>query len=175
MEYISIVKDFFDSPFFIVTGGITATLSVLGMLYAIACWVLGISPSIIRLGYALWQREIAIFGDEKSLNELTELLVDSKIFKKKNIIQIRENNISKAKNRTLFLIDWNSMKDKLDEILGIEKNHQVAVLIYAPTERIPDDIIKRVANKPNTIVVNFKGRLLNDILNSMITTSYDSK
>ena len=102
-------------------------------------------------------------------------MVDSKIFKKKNIIQIRENNISKAKNRTLFLIDWNSMKDKLDEILGIEKNHQVAVLIYAPTERIPDDIIKRVANKPNTIVVNFKGRLLNDILNSMITTSYDSK
>ena len=30
-----------------------------------------------------------------------------------------------------------------------------------------------IANRPNTVVVNFRGRLLNDILTSLITTSYD--
>jgi hypothetical protein len=46
-------------------------------------------------------------------------------------------------------------------------------VIYAKPASIPPDKMDNIANRSNTVVVNFRGRLLNDILTSLITTSYD--
>jgi len=104
---------------------------------------------------------------------LKNSLIDSNIFKKKNIIHINSNNIDKAKDETIFLVDWETFGDKIEQIFSARKNHQTAIVIYAKPASIPQDKMSDIANRENTVVVNFRGRLLNDILTSLITTSYD--
>ena len=52
-----------------------------------------------------------------------------------------------------------------------------ALIIYAPQEHgfIPKETMALLDKKRNVVVNNFRGRLLNDIVASMITTSYERK
>ena len=64
----------------------------------------------------------------------------------------------------------------IDNILKI-KDDSDALIIYAPQEEglIDRSILEKINLERNSIVVNFRGRLLNDILTCMITTSYVKK
>ncbi len=166
---------FYNHPLFIIIGGLTVTLTFLGILYKIFCWFFGVTPIVFRLGVALWKRKIAIFSTTDSYVSLKDSLVDSNIFKEKNIIQITTNNVDKAKDYTVFLVDWESYGDKIEQVFSARKNHQTAIVIYAKPASIPQEKMSDIANRSNTVVVNFRGRLLNDILTSLITTSYDGE
>jgi len=113
------------------------------------------------------------FGSVEIFESLKNSLIDSNIFKKKNIIHISSDNIDKAKDETIFLVDWETFGDKIEQIFSARKNHQTAIVIYAKPASIPQEKMNDIANRANTVVVNFRGRLLNDILTSLITTSYD--
>ncbi len=148
-------------------------MSALGFLYAVACWMFGITSVIFRLGIGLWKREIAIFGSIDFFGCMRDLLLDSKIFKDRNIVHIQSDNLDKAKNKSIFLVDWATSGTDLDKIFGIRRDNQTAVIIYAKPQAIPTEKMPGIADNRNTVVVNFKGRLLNDILTSLITTSYE--
>lgn len=167
--------DFFNHPFFTILGGITALGSICGILYAFACWIVGITPVIFRIGIALWKREIAVFSSGEQYINIKNMLLDSKIFNYKNIIHVNQENIEKAKSKTVFLVEWESFGNKIDDIFSCRASHQIPIVIYAKPGSIPAEIMIDIANRTNTIVVNFKGRLLNDLLSSMITTSYDRR
>lgn len=167
------ISKFYNHPIFIIVGGLTVTLGVLGFFYKVVCWIFGITPIILRLGIALWKRKIAIFGNVEIFESLKSLLIESKIFKEKNIVHIKSDNIDKAKDETIFLIDWETFGNKIEAVFSARKNHQTAIVIYAKPASIPPDKMSCIANRANTVVVNFRGRLLNDILTSLITTSYD--
>lgn len=170
---MQIIVDFFNHPFFIMVGGVTTFVFVMGILYRIITMFIGITPVVLRLGFALWRREVAIFSSEEVFKDLESSLLDSKIFQRKNIIHIRSNNIEKAKKKTVYLVDWDSFGDKIDQVFSSRQNEQTAIVIYAKPQSIPVDKMSDIANRPNTVVVNFRGRLLNDILTSLITTSYE--
>jgi hypothetical protein len=104
---------------------------------------------------------------------LESLLIESGIFKEKNILQIHKNEIKKAADITLMLVYWKDFGQQIDEIIS-EKAHSDALIIYAPIEdgRLPDDDMRKINSQANSIVVNFRGRLLNDITSSIITTTY---
>lgn len=165
------IIDFFDHPFFIVVGWIATTIMIIGFLYTAFLIIKGVFPVWYRLGIGLSKRRIAVFS-ESGFNALNSTLNDSKIFN--TIIQINRNEIKKAENETIFLVYWSEYKDKLDEILKIKKDN-TPLIIYAPTKegRIDDVDMEKINNERNSVVVNFRGRLLNDILTSLITTSYD--
>jgi hypothetical protein len=173
--YIKQIIDFFNSPVIIIVGGLTVITAILGLIYRILCIILGISPLVVRIGNALWGRKIAIIGNTDSFTNLNECLTDSKIFQKKNIIHIPTTNIDKIKEFSIILIDWDSCNSSIDNIFNSRKNHNTAVIIFAKSGTIPNEKMSEIGNKANTVVVNFKGRLLNDILNSLITTSFDGK
>ncbi len=166
---------FFNHPFFILVGGVTVTLGILGFIYKLICWIFGITPIVFRLGVALWKRRVAIFGSLEIFESLRASLTDSKIFKEKNIVHIKLDNIDKAKDETIFLVDWETFGDKIEQVFSARKNHQTAVVIYAKPASIPHEKMNDIANRANTVVVNFRGRLLNDILASLVTTSYDRR
>src|SRR3989344_6586239 len=172
-NFINQITNFYNHPLFIIVGGLTVTLGVIGFLYKIICWIFGITPIIIRLGIALWKRKVAIFGSVEIFESIKSSLLDSKIFKEKNIVHIKSDNIDKAKDETIFLVDWDTSGDKIEQIFSARKNHQTAIVIYAKPASIPQEKMNDIANRANTVVVNFRGRLLNDILTSLITTSYD--
>jgi hypothetical protein len=167
------VIDFFNHPFFIIVGGLTTFVFVIGIFYRIITMFIGVTPIVLRLGFALWGREVAIFSSEEAFKDLESSLLDSKIFKNKNIIHIRPNNIEKSKKKTIFLVDWDSFGDKIEQVFNSREDEQTPVIIYAKPQSIALEKMNDIANRPNTVVVNFKGRLLNDILTSLITTSYE--
>ncbi|MDP2938742.1 MAG: hypothetical protein Q8O13_01495 [Candidatus Omnitrophota bacterium] len=152
----------------------TTVVVVIAFLAGIYRWIAGISPALWRLGKGLADRKIAVFADGDDFNSIRDLLIDSNLFKGKNISQITKNEIKKAGQYSLFLAHWKSISSHLDGILS-EKKDGTALLIYAPQEEgfIPKEDIARINQHRNVIVVNFRGRLLNDIMISLITTSYE--
>lgn len=155
-------------------GRFTAVIFLLTLICGIYAWVKGILPALIRLGNGLSKRRIAIFAKGDHLRSLESLLLDSKLFSKKNVIDISsDSDFGRAEQATLFLIFWHDWQDKIAEILSAKKDN-TALVVYAPPELglIPQDKLKELNGKRNVIVVNFRGRLLNDILISLISTSY---
>ena len=97
--------------------------------------------------------------------------MDSGIFKKENISQIGRNEVKKAEPCSLLLVHWKDYSSLLTEILAIKKD-SLALIIYAPQEegKLGDEDVKKLGLHRNTLIVNFRGRLLNDVLISLMTT-----
>ena len=105
---------------------------------------------------------------------LESLLLDSRLFKKRNVIAIgHDGDIEKGRAATLFIVYWPDWTGSVDEILK-EKTDGAALIVYAPQDKgsIPKDALAAFNRKRNVVICNFRGRLLNDIVVSMITTSY---
>ena len=164
--------DFFNHPFFICVGGLTTLIAVIGLCYTIILVVRGLVPVWYRLGRGLADRRIAVFADDE-FDNLKGVLVDSGIFSPENIHRIDRNSLKKAESATVLLVHWSPFRDNIDEILRSKKDTD-ALVIYAPRQEgfLDDASTTKINQHRNTIVVNFRGRLLNDIFTSMITTSY---
>jgi hypothetical protein len=175
MNIIQPIIDFFNHPVFIIVGGLTVLFATIGIIYRIVCITLGVTPLVFRIGKAIWRRKVAIIGSSESYTSLKDCITDTDIFKKNNVIHIPIDNIEKVKEHTILLVDWETSSNQIDNILTARKNHNTAVIIFAKAGSIPHEKMGDIANKSNTVVVNFKGRLLNDILNSLITTSFDGQ
>ncbi len=166
------IISFFSHPFFIVVSGFLSLLFVLSVLYGTCVVVTGVWPVWLRLGKGLVNRRIAVFADEK-FSELESLLTDSDIFRAKNIIRVNREDIKKAQDISIMLVHWKSFFNKIDDILAIKKDTD-ALIVYAPIDegRLENDDMVKINTQRNAALVNFRGRLLNDITQFMITTAY---
>jgi hypothetical protein len=161
--------------------GIIATIETIVLVVGIVCgtilWFRGIFPALLRLGNGLAKRKIALFAKGDNLTSLTHLLTDSALLKPKNLIPItKRDDIGRAESATMYLVVWSDWTEDIQAIFDM-KPDRCALIVYAPYEggRIPDDQMKMLDGKRHTAVTNFRGRLLNDIVASMITTSYEKK
>jgi hypothetical protein len=175
MNSLQSIINFFNHPFFIIIGGSTIVLSAFGILYRIACIAFGITPLVLRIGKAIWLRKVGIIGSIEAFSSLKDSITDTNLFKTKNVFHIPLDNIEKVRDYTILLVDWESVGSQIDQVFSKRRSYNTAVLIFAKPGTIPQDKMNEIANKSNTVVVNFKGRLLNDILNSLITTSFDGQ
>lgn len=153
---------------------VTAVIFLVTIAFGIYAWLKGILPALWRLGNGFSKRKIAIFAKGDNLKSLNSLLEDTKMFNKKNIIDISsDSDFGRAERATLFLVFWHDWQDKIDEILSAKKDN-TALVVYAPQDLgfIPQDKMKKLNSERNVMVTNFRGRLLNDIVVSLMTTSY---
>lgn len=153
---------------FIAVGGFTTIMLLIGA-------VRGIIPVLWRLGKSLYNRRIALYAE----NEATTLkltLIDSKLFKNKNIDVIGKKELSKGRDHSMMIVYYPEFKDCILDIISL-KNDGDALIVYAPNSegRIENEILNAINAQRNSIIVNLRGRLLNDILTSMITTNYAKK
>lgn len=175
------IYQFFNHPFFVIFGGISATLVIVGVLLNFIFWILGIAPLLWRLGYGRWFRKIAIVANDEHFNSLKNDLLDSGIFREKNISQISCQSLSKVKEHYLLLVHYQSFTE--EHIKGIlsDKKSKAGIVFYYPeyspeeSNLIPKEMIKQINSKENTTIVNCRGRLLNDIITTLITTSYEKR
>lgn len=164
---MDIIKDTFSFIWLI-----TTIFSVLYFLYKVISWFFWISPVLFRLWIWLSNRKIAIFSDSDNFKHLEKLIIDSRLFKKSKIESISNTDIDSAKQKNIiFLLDWGSFSENIDKVLNI-KEDQTPLIIFAKPWIIPNDKMSEIGNKRNTVVVNFRWRLLNDVLTSLITTWY---
>ena len=153
-------------------GYATTVLFLLTLALGLYAWLKGIIPPLVRLGNGLAKRKIAIFAKGDNLKTLLNLLEDTELFDKRNVIDISSSgDFGRAERATLFLIFWDDWKDKMDEILRAKKD-STALVVYAPPRSIPEAELAKLDNQRNVMVTNFRGRLLNDIVISLMTTSY---
>src|SRR5689334_5361038 len=160
----------FDSPLFIILGGIGTLISTTTTIIIMVMVVRGIFPVLYRLGMGLSNRKIALFA-ENEFEALKSVLVDSKLFREKNIIRIDKMELKKAQPFSLLLVHWKPFESELKKILELKRDN-AALIIYAPQSEgfIDPEMVRKINLERNTIIVNFRGRLLNDILTSMITS-----
>ncbi len=157
-----------------VVGTIETGVLVIVTITAIALWVRGIWPVLYRLGNGLANRKIAIFAKGDTRSSLKNLLMDSELFREKNICEISGlNDLGKAEVASVYLVYWPDWAHDIDKILGM-KPDKCALVVYAPynADKIPPEQMKTLDGKRHTSVTNFRGRLLNDVVTSMITTPY---
>jgi hypothetical protein len=169
------IIDFFSHPIFAIVGGFTVIIAVFNLFYRIIFTIIGVSPIIIRIGKGIWRRKIGIIGNVEAFSTLSSCIIESGIFKKNNVVHIPIETLDKSKSYSVLLVDWESSKEHIDNILINRKNHNTAIIVFAKSGTIPQDMMPTIANNSNTVVVNFKGRLINDLLNSLITTSFDEQ
>lgn len=156
--------------------GYFATVVILfQIIAAIILWVMGIAPVLIRLGNGLARRKIALFAKGDEASSLESLLKDSKLFKHTNIRKITSQaDLGIAEGASIFLVYWPQWKTSIRQIVNKKKDSTV-LIIYAPQDQgiIDPEDISFLGNQRNAVVSNFRGRLLNDIVTGMITTSYE--
>jgi hypothetical protein len=145
------------------------------VLVAIVLWVTGIAPVLWRLGNGLARRKIVIFASATNLASLKTLILDSRLFAARNIVEVTTPvDVQRAKGGAIFLVYWPDFSASIDQVLG-QKQDGSALIVYAPRDGgiIPEPVMARICNLRNTTVTNFRGRLMNDIVTAMITTGYE--
>ena len=175
MIYFQKIYDFFNHPFFIIFGAISILITIAMAMIGFYTIIKGVLPIWIRLGLGLSNRKIAIYA-EKDFDSLKSLFVDSGIIKEENIHKIASDSLSKGENYTIMLVNFPEFNDKIEDILKYKKDSD-ALIIYAPQNsgRIDEKTLESINSHRYSIIVNLRGRLLNDIVNSMITTSYKKR
>lgn len=142
-------------------------------MWAAVLWWQGIIPVVYRFGKGLANAKIAVFATGNEQTSLTSLLVDSGMFRAKNLISISTpGDIGKAEKANLFIVHWPSWRQSLDDVLA-KKTDGTGIIVYAPREggQIPEADMGKLNRHRNVALTNFRGRLLSDILLSMITSS----
>lgn len=161
--------------------GILVTVFSIGLfIWAVISWCLGIFPLFLRLGFGRWRRKIAIVASDEKYSLLKSDLVDTGIFREKNIYQITKDSLAKIKDVTLGLIHYQSFSEVEIQTILANKKANAGFIFYfpeftPPTTIIPPDIMKTINDQQFTTIVNMRGRLINDIVTTLLSTSYDKK
>lgn len=168
------VVEFFNHPFFVIVGGVSTVSAIIGIIVIVYNIVRGVLPVWIRLGKGLSNKKIAVYS-ETQFDDFKDLLVDSGLFKEKNIERITNASLSKGEKHTMMLVHYNEFQDKINDILNYKKDSDALIVYVSNGLTAPRETIDSINNHRNSILVTFKGRLLNDIVTSIITTAYEKK
>jgi hypothetical protein len=156
--------------------GIIGTLFILvTCLLTIVAWSRGIFTPLWRLGIGLSRREITIVGSSDNCNSLLNLIKQSSLFSKKNISFITSKTDAKDLSKSnLILFQLNNSPVSLEEVLE-NINTDSALVIYAKKNEITDDQWSFLDNHRNVSVTNLRGRLMTDLLNTLMTSGYEKR
>ena len=160
-------------------GLITTLVSVMLFFVAVVGWFLGIGQLLYRLGLGRWRRKISILADSDVFASLKTDLVSSGVFRGKNVDHITKNDLSKVKDCSLLLVNYGSFTEREVKTIIKNKKSNAGMVVYfpdfSPTNRLPEDVVTLINNEPHTVLVNFRGRLINDVLVTLLSTSYEKK
>src|SRR5680860_718819 len=166
--------DFFRQIMDIVGYAGTAWLIISGTVIFIA-WFKGILTPVWRLGNGLAKRKIAIFAKGDNKVSFKNLLLDSSLFNPKNIqIITKIEDFVRCESSALFLVVWDDFGNDISSILN-KKSDKTALVIFSKPLQLLEKDWGVLDPHRNVTVVNFKGRLLNDMLVSLMVTGYDKK
>jgi len=162
---MEMVKDFYAC-----IGYITTTLFLIGLIPAILLWKNSFSV-LYRLGKNLQKNKILIFAQHDNASSLETLLTGSGLYRKKNISHIASiEDLDRSEDYSLFLVHWFDWKDNILKILE-KAPGSTDMIIFAPgdSKAVPKEITEKLKEKIHVSLVNYRGRLLNDVLITMMT------
>ncbi|WCN08275.1 hypothetical protein [Marinomonas mediterranea] len=151
-------------------GVIYTALALAGTLYLIYKAAIGSFPIIFRLGIAVSNRKILICAGDR-FGDLERLLVESKLFRKKNISQMSLHELDNMDSTTLCIVHYKYAQDRFTDLMNNKKD-SCAVIVFADGghQEVQSAHTQLIDKKKHTSLVNFRGRLLSDVFMAMITT-----
>jgi hypothetical protein len=152
---------------FSVRGAALTVFAALSAFFAAIIFFVYLIPVLWRLAKGLHGRHIAIVGSMDDYSEIKEALIASNLFRKNRITHIGLNSIDRVEKFSLIIFVWDQNKSK--EVI-CRKKSDAALIIYAPAKSIDEDSLQKISKRPNTIIVNYRGRLVNDVFVCMMTT-----
>ncbi len=175
MAPIQFLQSFID-----IVGVATTVFGILLFIWAVASWCMGVFPLFLRLGFGRWTRKIAIVAKDEEYASLKSDLIDTGIFREKNVYQIKSGSLAKVKDTTLALVHYQSFSEsEINTILANKKANAGFVFYFPeftpPTIVIPQEMMKAINNQQFTTIVNMRGRLVNDIVTTLLSTSYEKR
>jgi len=176
MNFINFVQIFID-----IVGIFTTVVAILIFIWVIISWIIGAYPIFYRIGFGRWSRKITIAANSEMYNTLKTDLVDTGIFREKNISpQITNQSFSKIKKASLVLIHYQSFtEDEIKTILSYKQAHSGFVFYFPefsqPDNIIPKEMMKAINNEQFSTIVNMRGRLMNDIVTTLLSTGYEKR
>lgn len=170
----------FIQVFIEVVGVLTTVFSIVLFAWAVISWCLGVFPLFLRLGFGRWTRKIAIVANDEKYTSLRDDLIDTGVFREKNIYQIKNDALAKIKDATLALIHYQSFSEtEINSILANKKSNAGFIFYFPeltyPTTVIPPEMMKAINNQQLTTIVNMRGRLVNDVVTTLLSTSYEKR
>lgn len=162
--------------FFEIVGIITTTVTIFGGIALFLGWLSGVFLVMKRLGLGRWYRKILIVSTNDGGQTLKKDLVDSGVFREKNITIANDNNLADIKDGDLILYDYWKLPECINDVLR-NKQKGAGLIVYSSANKqsVPGDVVEMVNKEPFTVLVNMRGRLVNDILITLMSTSYDKK
>jgi hypothetical protein len=156
-------------------GYVSSAILIITGITLVYAWIRGLLVPIWRLGVGLSRRKIALFAKDGNKNSFEDLLTDSSLFKSKNIIPITKiNDLGRCESATLFLVIWEDFGTKIKDILS-KKHDKTALVVFAKTEEIKTKEWEELQTHRNVTVVNLRGRLIGDIIVSLMATGYEKE
>lgn len=153
---------------------VTAVMLVSSLLFFIA-WCKGIITPVWRLGDWLARRKITIFARWDNQESFKNLLLDSSLFNLKNIRSVTKvEDLGRCEDSTLYLVVWEDFSNEIQRILN-KKSDKSALIVFAKQNQLQPSDWELLGLHRNVTVVNFKWRLLNDILVSLMVSGYEKK
>ena len=158
-------------------GVVSFIFAIFGFL-SLAALVIGaftrLGKAAWRFGLALYGKKIMIVANDEDYHDLEEDLSDSGLIKKENIQRISNKQISKAKDALLLIVVYGYLSRNSFRAIVNGKNSRCGLIIYCPPEkgRIENDEMELLSKTSFTALCNFRGRLVNDVLIMMLSTSF---
>lgn len=158
--------------------------SVLSFIFAaigaisLAALVVG---AISRLGKAAWRFGLALYGKKIMIvsssddyHDLEEDLSDSGLIKRKNILHISDKQLAKANDALLLIVVYGYLNNDDFQSVVRNKSARCGLIVHCPPERgrIDDEEMELLSKSAFTALCNFRGRLVNDVLLMMLSTSF---
>jgi hypothetical protein len=154
---------------------IATVVMILTWIYTFLARLFWVRPILLRFWFWRWFRKIAIVAKNDEYSQIESDLKWSWIFK--NITSILPWSLWSVKDHDLLVVHYESFsEEEIKEIISY-KQAKAWMIFYHPNAdtRIAPEMMKIIWNKQNTTVVNFRWRLLNDIVTTLITTSYEKR
>lgn len=133
-----------------------------------------VGKALVRFGLALHAKKIMVVADAADYSDIKEDLCDSGLIKKENIQLISDKHLAKAKETLLLVVVYGYLDESAFESVVKGKDARCGLIVYCPPEkgRIREDEMQLLSKTNFTALCNFRGRLVNDVLLMMLSTSF---
>lgn len=163
------------SAFFSLIGPIGTIASLALAIGFVVLGVMGLVKPAYRFGIGIAWKKVFIVADGNTRQELQGDLERSGIIRKRNILEKTDGQISDLAAARLIILEYGYLGEEKIQNIVSNKCSDCGVLIYAKPREISDESMSRLNRSQHVSVVNLRGRLVNEILLLLISTSFARK
>lgn len=156
-------------------GNVVDTFAIVCAVAVVSLSILGLLKPIWRFGLGVAWRKVFIVAGGDSRSEIRNDLIRSGIVKERNIKMKTRGEIGDLKGARLLILEYGYLGEESVSDIISHKDPNCGVLVYAKPGEIPGKVMEELNLSQHVSVVNFRGRLVNEILLLLLSTSFTRK